>query len=270
MRKYGFLLTTLGVFIMSFESSLIKYSKIGGFEFLFYFGLFLFIATFFINPATKYQNTKYMLLSSSMMALSNVCFIFAVKLTGIAVSVIILATSPICCAIFDILFTKKKTPKILYIVTITVIIGLLITLKNSDKIFNILGITLAFLTVFFLAICYVILTNFKSINRFSQISFAGLFMCLIGLIFCNFDSNWHDIIPVAIMGFIITPISRAFIGMGTKYILSSEVGLLIILESILAPIWGKLFLNETITINMIIGAILIILSILFYTFKQKD
>ena len=183
--------------------------------------------------------------------------------------VLILATAPIISALLDLAITKKRTPNLLFVASIFVFIGLFIILKDSQKEINLVGVALAFLVVFFFALMYVILSSYPRIQRESQIALSALLITFISLWFVDYDFKLSTLYPIFLMGFFIMPVSRLLIGNGSKFILSAEVGLLVILESILAPIWGVLFLKEPLTTNTIIGGLIIIISILFYTIYSK-
>ncbi|HDX6327254.1 TPA: hypothetical protein RPW26_001957, partial [Campylobacter fetus subsp. venerealis] len=51
MTKYkkGLILAIIGVTLMSFESPAIKFVKASGFDYIFFFGLFLFMSSIFIS-----------------------------------------------------------------------------------------------------------------------------------------------------------------------------------------------------------------------------
>jgi drug/metabolite transporter (DMT)-like permease len=73
------------------------------------------------------------------------------------------------------------------------------------------------------------------------------------------------------MGLLITPISRVLIGNGAKYISASEVSLLMLIETIMAPIWVWIFLNEIPSIYTFIGGGIIVITLIInslYTLKK--
>lgn len=67
------------------------------------------------------------------------------------------------------------------------------------------------------------------------------------------------------MGFILTPISRLLIGIGTKVLPSIDVTLLTIIETVLAPVWVWLFLAEAMMPTTLVGGAIIILTLVVYT-----
>ena len=73
------------------------------------------------------------------------------------------------------------------------------------------------------------------------------------------------------MGLVISSFSRVLIGNGAKYISASEVSLLMLIETIMAPIWVWVFLNEIPTIYTFIGGSVIVATLVvnsLYTLKK--
>ncbi|MCI6988078.1 MAG: DMT family transporter [Campylobacter sp.] len=271
MRKKGFVLAIVGVFVMSFESTLVSLSSLKGFDFLFVLGITLLISTIVLMKFDKqtkplFSHKKALFLASLSMGLSNICFVNAVKLTNISTTVLILATTPIVSALLDTLFTKTKSPKSLFISAFFVIIGVAIILKDSQKELNLLGVILAFCVVFLFSTLYIILSHTPNLNRYSQISLSAIIIAVLSLPFVNFsDFGARNLSAVLIMGLLVTPISRLLIGNASKYILSAEVGLIIMLESLLAPIWGWIFVGQKVSKFIVFGGGLIVFAVVFYT-----
>jgi drug/metabolite transporter (DMT)-like permease len=77
---------------------------------------------------------------------------------------------------------------------------------------------------------------------------------------------------VMIMGLLISPISRVLLGNGAIYISASEVSLLMIIETVMAPIWVWLFLDEVPSSYTFIGGSIIIATLIansLYTLKKR-
>ncbi|CZE50005.1 DMT family transporter [Campylobacter geochelonis] len=274
-RQKGFFLVALSVLFMSFESPIISKTTISDFNFVFYYGFFIFLSTLAVLVITKtspkeyFKNPKALVLAACCMSASNIFFIIAVKLTGIATTVLILATSPIICALTSFLIEKKTTPKALFASAIAVFIGIFIILNDSQKELNAFGVIFAFLCVFTMALLFITFANLKDVNRYAQINLAGVFMFVIASFFCDFKVDLTSLLLVFLMGMFISPLARVFLAYGSVYLLTAEVGLLFILESILAPVWGYLFLGEVITQNTLIGGAIVLLSVVFYTISYK-
>jgi drug/metabolite transporter (DMT)-like permease len=269
----GLLLTFGGVILMSAESPLIKYSGLSAQTIGFFFGLCIAISTnimlltqgknFFISDYKR--DFKGVVLAGFFMGLSNFFFIMAVYYTGIAKTVLILASSPVVSALIAYLFLKQHTPKRIFIATFFVFIGLYIILSDNLNGNSLIGNLYAFACVLTFSALFVTLSSHKDASRLGYVSFGGLFVVLFSIVHVNFNVDLEALVPIIFMGLIITPLSRLFIGLGTRYLIPAEVGLLVIGESILAPIWGWLWLDEIISTSVLIGGGIILVSLILNT-----
>lgn len=277
----GLLLTSLGVFIMSLESLFIKITPISAFLFSFYIGIFMFISmisTYIFKERTILKKTfsnsvRFLFLSAFLMAISNSFFISAVKITNVANVVLIFSTSALFAALFSYLFYKEKIGKNIFIATIFIFIGLFIIFSDNLEIGNVKGNIYALFCTILFSLSFVFLAKHKDINRVLVTAFSGLFLSLVSLFFCeDLKIDVNTLFLVMIMGLLISPISRVLMGIGSKYISASEVSLLMIIETIMAPIWVWIFLNEKPTTYTFIGGSLILITLVInslYSLKKE-
>lgn len=271
-RQKGIFLVIFGVFLMSFESLIIKATTSNIFSITAYFGFFLALSSFCIslkdglNLAIKsfFIEPKALFISAFCMAFANFFFFYSVKYVGITITVLIYATCPILTAILEKFTYNTKASPMLYVTSCVIIFGLFIAIKDSVKVTDMLNIFLCIVGLVCFSIIYLILSNKKRVDRRSAITLCGLMLFLFALAFGKTDINIKDLYLLFFMGFFLTSISRLAIGYGAMFILAAEVTLICVLESILAPIWGYLILKEDITLNMIIGGSISILAIIFY------
>lgn len=266
----GLLLTFSGVILMSFESPLIQISGLNGETAGFYFGLCMLLSTnflmalkgksFYINSYKK--SFKGVIFSGFLMGMSNFFFVMAVYNTGIAKTVLILAASPIISALVAFIFLKQKTPRRVFLATIFVFSGLYLILSDDLSSSSLIGNLYAFGCVLSFSSLFCVLSFYKDASRMGYISFGGLFVVLFCVWNASFDISLSAFLPICLMGLLITPLSRLLIGFGTRYLIPAEVGLLVIGESILAPIWGWWWLDEVISQNVFIGGCIILFALM--------
>ena len=276
----GLALTSLGVFIMSLESLFIKFTTVSPFLFSFYIGIFMFISMFstfiFKEKAVLKKalttNLPMMIVCATLMGTSNIFFITAVKTTTVANVVIIFSTAALFSALFAYLFYKEKITKNIIIASFFMFVGLFIIFNDKLEIGSIEGNIYALLCTAFFATSYVILSRYKDMDRFILTAFSGLALSMIAFFFCDdLAIDFKTLAVVMIMGLLISPISRVFLGNGAKYISASEVSLLMIIETIMAPIWVWIFLNEVPSSYTFIGGSVIIGTLIansLYTLKK--
>ena len=276
----GLALTSLGVFIMSLESLFIKFTTISPFLFSFYIGIFMFISmisTFIFKEKAvlkKALNTNLLMLivCAILMGTSNIFFITAVKTTTVANVVIIFSTAALFSALFAYLFYREKITKNIIVASFFMFVGLFIIFNDKLEIGSIEGNIYALLCTAFFATSYVILSRYKDMDRFILTAFSGLALSMIAFFFCDdLSIDFKTLAIVMIMGLLISPISRVFLGNGAKYISASEVSLLMIIETIMAPVWVWIFLNEVPSSYTFIGGSIIVATLIvnsLYTLKK--
>ena len=278
----GLALTSLGVFIMSLESLFIKFTTISPFLFSFYIGIFMFISMFtsFILNKKEYikkalSTSPFLMLSicAFLMGLSNIFFITAVKTTTVANVVIIFSTAALFSALFAYLFFKEKITKNIVISSFFIFIGLFIIFNDNLEIGSFEGNIYALLCTALFSISFVLLSKYKDMDRTILTAFAGLALSILAIFFCDeLVVDFKTLMVLMIMGLLISPISRLLLGNGAKYISASEVSLLMIIETIMAPIWVWIFLNEIPSSYTFIGGSIIIVTLIInslYNLKKN-
>lgn len=278
----GLLLTSLGVFIMSLESLFIKFTNISSFLFSFYIGIFMFASmasTFLFKDFDYLKNAlktslPFLLICSTFMAVSNIFFITAVKTTTVANVVIIFSTSALFSALIGYLVYKEKVNKNIFYASFFMFIGLFIIFNDKLEIGSVEGNIFALLCTLLFSVSFVLLSKYKDMNRVVLTAFSGAILSIIAYFFCDeLAIDFKTLMIVMIMGLIISPISRVLLGTGAKYINASEVSLLMLIETIMAPIWVWIFLNEVPSSYTFIGGSIIVITLVvnsLYTLKREN
>ena len=278
----GLALTSLGVFIMSLESLFIKFTTVSPFVFSFYIGIFMFVSMAstlifkkkeFIQKSLK-TSFPMLIVCATLMGTSNIFFITAVKTTTVANVVIIFSTAALFSALFAYLFYREKISKNIIYASFFMFIGLFIIFNDKLEIGSIKGNIYALLCTAFFATSYVILSKYKEMNRVILTAFSGISLSCISIFFCeNLAIDLKTLTIVMTMGLLISPISRVLIGNGAIYISASEVSLLMIIETMMAPVWVWIFLNEIPSSYTFIGGSIIITTLIvnsIYTLKKEN
>ena len=65
------------------------------------------------------------------------------------------------------------------------------------------------------------------------------------------------------------PLAMGLITLSTRYVSPANAGLFLLLETALAPIWMYLFMNETPTIQAVIGGIIIVSAVIFQSLYAR-
>jgi len=266
------LITSLGVLLMSLESLLIKLTSITALTFSFYVGIFMFFSINTILLAQKRQKVlsiykndiKPILICGFLFGTSNLFFISAIKTTTVANTVMIFASAPLFSALFAYLIYRQKSKKNIFVASFFIFIGLFIIFSSQLGSGDFIGNIYALICVNLFALSFVILSQYKNANRLAITAGAGLFIVLLSFsLVDSFEIDTNTLYILMLAGIIVSPISRVLMGIGTKNLPASEVSLLMIIETIMAPIWVWLVLKEVPSDSTFIGGSIILLTLFF-------
>ena len=278
----GLAITSLGVLIMSLESLFVKFTSIDAITFCFYLGIFIFISmasTLLVKQRDvikKITTTSFpiLIVCAFLMGSSNIFFISGLKNTSVANVVLIFGTAALFSSLFAFLIYKEKITKNIIIASFFMLFGLFIIFSDELELGNMLGNIYALLSVATFSLAFVLLVRHTNISRVALTATVGIWMSIISLFLASSLSvDLKTLGIIAIMGLFITPVARVLMTNGTKYINASEVTLLMIIETIMAPVWVWLFLNEIPSSNTFIGGSIIIVTLIansLYTLKKGN
>ena len=226
-----------------------------------------------INP---WGNNKPLLILRGLLGtLALVCIFYAIRNLPLSISTVIQYTYPIFISIFAGMFINEKITRNIVIALIIGWTGILIVL-NSTQLSNInfeienIWVFIAFLGSIFTALAYVTVKKlaftedvYVIIQYFPLVSL----IILMPITFINWVTpNWNDLIWIIGIG-LFTQLGQTFLTLGLKRLPASEASTINYLQVFFGSIWGIIFFNETININFLIGALLVLLGTIISTTK---
>jgi drug/metabolite transporter (DMT)-like permease len=264
----GILITALGVLVISPDGLLTRLITTDHWTLIFWRALFMgfgmWILSSFIYPKNTW--TKYKALGSSGVAMvalysmGSISFIVAITHTSVANTLIILSTTPLSAVLIGRVFLGERIATRSWTAIVLVCIGVLV--MSSDKSSantSLFGDIAALVGAFFLAAGFTVVRRFPSIPIFPALSTSGLVTALLILPFAQpFSISQQDFGYLIVMGVYMLPVGTALMFLGPRYIPAAEVGLMLLLESILGPIWVWLVLSEYPGTRSFIGGAIIL------------
>ena len=207
-------------------------------------------------------------------ALGNILFVISIELTKVANALFILSTSPIYAMLISRFFLSEPITFRMLLTIFGALLGIgIITIGTNHEVELLF---LGDLSALGGALCLAIsLTSARSASNFSMIPAIGISSLILALCIVSFIQPFNlerlDWIYILLLGGFFTPIAVCLIHTGPRFISSSEVSLLMLLEAILAPILAWYILSEYPGLKTIIGG-LIVLTVLitsnFLAFKK--
>ena len=274
----GYILCLLGGFFLSWGGLLIRsFETKDMWQILLIRSLFFVIALTIFLILTYRRNTVEVIKKSGIpaiiaglfLSLSFVAYIAAMSMTSVANVVFIISTQTIFLAIFGYLFLKEKISLRGFIAIISALIGMVIMVGNSINQGTLLGNIVSFAIPINFTILVMIIRKFPELDMVPAIFYSGIFSGIYGLFLSSsLTFSMNDII----MGFLLGVPQLAFgficVTIGTKTTQAVTVGLLMLLETIFAPIWVWIFLNEVPPPSVLIGGLIIISAVILKSFDK--
>ena len=199
-------------------------------------------------------------------------YVFAMYNTTVANTNFIISLQILFLAIFGFFFLKEKINLITLISIILAMSGVLLMVGNSLSPGELSGNLAAFTMPITFAVLIMIVRKFPSVDMVPAQFVAGISSCLIGLSLSpTIMISPHDIFLGFLAGFFQLGFGFIFITIGARTTPSAMVGIIMLSESVLGPIWAFLFVNEIPSLYGLIGGAIILFAVLlqFYTLLKK-
>ena len=190
-------------------------------------------------------------------------YVFAMYNTTVANTNFIISTQILFLAIFGYLFLKETISFITLASIILAISGVLLMVGNSLSPGEMSGNFAAFSMPITFAILIMIVRKFPNVDMVPAQFIAGVSSCVIGFFLSEkLMISSHDMLLGFIAGFFQVGLGFIFITMGARSTPSAMVGIIMLSESVLGPLWAFLFAGERPTSLTLIGGGIIFCAVL--------
>ena len=267
----GFCLSWGGYIIRLFESASI-WQILFLRSFFFVLGLIFFLILTYKKDTFKiFKSSGYpALFGGFVLSFSFISFVVAMSNTSVANVVFIISTQTMFLAIFGFFYLKEKVSFIGCLSIFLAMSGILIMVGDSISSGSLFGNLVALAIPVNFSILVMIIRKYKNIDMIPAVFYSGIFSCLYGLVLSeSFIFSTHDILMGFFLGVPQLALGFICITIGSRTTPSVTIGLLMLSETIFAPIWVWIFLNEVPPISVFIGGIIIIFAIVLKSFDKK-
>ena len=267
----GFSLSWGGLIIRSFEEASI-------WQILFYRSIFFLWAliTFLILTYGKKTFKKIKeagipgLVGGIFLSGSYVAYMYSMTETTVANVVFIISTQTVFLPVLAYFFLKEKISHRGLVAIVLAMIGVTLMIGDSFGTGSLNGNLAALVIPINFSILILIIRKYPKVDMIPAIFYAGIFSCLYGLIFLETivispTDVWLSFllgVPQLAFGFI-------FITFGSRPTPAVMVGLLMLMETIFAPIWVWLFYNEIPPTSVLIGGLIIVSAVVMKSLDYK-
>ena len=267
----GFCLSWGGLILRTFESASI-------WQILFYrsiFFLWVLIAFILLTYGKKtFKKIKEAgvpgLIGGLFLSTNFVAYMYSMMETTVANVVFIISTQTVFLPIVAYIFLKEKISPRGYVAIMLAMIGVTLMIGDSLGTGSLKG-NLAALTIpINFSVLVLIIRKYPKVDMIPAIFYAGIFSCLYGLLLLeSFTISTKDIWLAFLLGVPQLAFGFIFITIGSRTTPAVMVGLLMLMESIFAPIWVWLFYNEIPPISVLVGGIIILSAVVMKSLDYK-
>lgn len=253
-RFRGTVLSLIGVSILSLDALSLRLSFAPPFTMGFWRGLFMFVAMgvgiriyYGADFLHQYRSIGWFgILVAILMGGRHLIFINAVYYTKVSDVVVIINTTPLFAALLSAIFLKERTRLRTWIAILVAFGGVTIIFADGLGGGAMPGNLLALAGALFGAGSLVAIRRVKETSMVPALVLSGLVVFLFSSPFAQpWSVTGRDLTVFAMAGVVILPAALTLIYLAPRYITAPEVGLIMVLNTVEAPLLVWLFIGES-------------------------
>ena len=200
-------------------------------------------------------------------------YVFAMYNTTVANANFIIQTQTIFLAIFGYFFLKEKISVITLTSIILAISGIFLMIGNSLSAGQLSGNIAALLMPISFATLILVVRKYPNVDMVPAQFIAGVFALIIGFLMSEtIIISINDIFLGFLAGFFQIGLGFIFITIGARRTPAAMVGIIMLTEAVLGPMWAWIFINEQPPFIVLIGGSIVLFAVLlqFYNLNQSE
>ena len=274
-RTRGYLITLLGVLALSPDGLLTRIIQGDAMTIAFWRGL-LYGGVILLFTLARYRSRflvrlgRFSLHEYAIMVcygVGNICFIYSITHTTVANTLFMLSTTPIWAAVITWLFLGERLPRRTWFAIAMVIVGIVIITRGSvgsDGAW--IGDLVGLFAAGILATQFSIIRAAPTHDILPAMGLGGLFVALVLSAWVEPGATTNaDLFWLIVMGMIMLPVANSFLFLGPRYLPAPEVALMMLLETVLGPVWVWLALGENPGVYSLVGGAIVLATLVANT-----
>lgn len=266
----GLLLTLCGVLVLTPDSLLVRLIAIGNWELIFWRGMLMAGALLAFHALRDRGRIwpRYVAIGRAgiaaglLFALSTTGFVNALRTTSVANTLLIISTAPLISAVLGHFLFDQVTALRTWIAALASLGGIAIILSGSLQTGSGTGELWALLSALAISGHFLALGRGRGQDMSPAVTIGGLTLALLAWPLAD------DLIPtagdwpwLALLGLVVLPGSFGLISVGPRYLPAAEVSLIMLLETVLAPLLVWAVLGENPGTHSLLGGAVVLLAL---------
>lgn len=276
----GILLACLGVLILTPDALLIRLSELSAAPLVAWRGLAM--GSLFLIAAVLSGQLRQMPRLLSGVGVTLICaqwanaslFAPGIALAPVALVLIAVATVPIWAAILSRLLYGEPTRPATWVTIATVSLGIGLAMSGKGDLsltsYGLFGVLCGLGVAISLALSFTLLRNNPEMPMLSAVGIGALLAGGGAFAMSAPDTllsgtTW----AIALASFLVLPLSFFLMSTASRFTASVNVSLILLLETVLGPIWVWVFIDEVPSLRMLIGGAIVVISLAFYLWHLR-
>tara|TARA_B110000902_G_C14173493_1_gene537771 strand:- start:87 stop:911 length:825 start_codon:yes stop_codon:yes gene_type:complete len=210
------------------------------------------------------------LLGGITTSIGFIAYIISMTETTVANVLFIISTQTIWLTIFGYLFLKEKISLKTFFSIILAMTGIAVMIGGSLDTGSLFGNLVALFIPINFAFLILLIRKFSQLDLVPALFYGGIIIMIVAFFM-------SDTILVSknnlLVGFLLGTFQHACgficIVIGARSTPAAVVGLLMLFETLLGPLWVYIFLNEIPPVSVFIGGSIIVIAVIFKTLEQR-
>ncbi len=271
----GLLITATGVVLLSPDSLLVRLIAIDPWSMILWRGVLfaLSLSAFAMLSHGRETLTRFRAMGRPglMVALcftgSSVFFITALGHTSVANTLIIISTAPLFAALFALVFLAEPVAPRTWAAILGAISGIAVIVSHDAGRNSLTGDLAALATALCIAAALSVIRHLRARNLVAPMALSGALSALIAapLAAAPLALDAAQAGLLAVLGLVVLPVSLMLTMLGPRYLPAPEAGLIMLLETVLGPLWVWLALGEDPGARALIGGALVIGTLVLHS-----
>lgn len=280
----GALIAWFGVILLAPDALLIRITGLEGMSLLFWRGLLMggtLMVLWLIFAARRLRQDIRVALSPvgllliGVFTVDAITFAIGITMTSATVMLTALATMPIFTVLFSIPMLGEKPSIQTWLTVLFCGIGIVIVVTSGHEAIGaptgspIIGGCLGIFTAAGLGFAMVLKRRYPELPTMLSTGTAnmmtvGVAWVLLGNALPVLPAETHQMLALLTMGILVLPMAFFALMVAPRYTSATTVGLIMLTESIMGPLWVWIGTGERPSIMMVAGSVIVISSLSFY------
>ncbi len=273
---FGLLLAALGTLVLTPDAMLMRLSQMDGFQMTGWRGFLMgsvMLVIWAMTSRDRAGDLRQITTGTGMAIIicqffNSMLFCLGIAAAPAAIVLIGIASVPVFSALLSWVILREATSALTWAATAAVMVGIFIAVTGKGAQIDataVVGVLFGLGVAFVLALNFTVLRAYPRLPILLLIGIGAMLAGVNGLIVTG-PAQMMEGEPWAMIttGAVVLPLSFYLLSLAARYTHAANVSLLMLMETVLGPIWVWLGVGEVPNARMILGGAIVLVSLAIY------